>query len=185
MRARRRRVIRGSAAALIATVIASTAHTLSGGGAPPVWLLLAVTALASPIAVALIGSRPSLPRLAATVALAQIMLHTAFAAVGTDAPAQLSGHAHGLVPLGEAVASPATGMTAGHVAAAVVTTLLLATGERMLAALGRGIRRLLRLPATRALALRAPGRPAPVVRRVHAALILTSVSRRGPPAFAR
>ena len=177
MRARRLRVLRGSAAAFVATILASPAHTLSGGGAPPLWLLLAVTVLAVPIAVALIGRRPSLPRLAGTVAVAQIMLHTAFAAVGTDAPATLHGHDVALAPTD-------AGMTAGHAVAAVVTTFLLATGERMLAATARGIRRVLRAPDPRALPVAAPPRPVSWRPRLHAVLILTSLSRRGPPAFA-
>lgn len=184
MRARRLRVLRGSAAAFVATILASTAHTLSGGGAPPLWLLLAVTVLAVPIAVALIGRRPSLPRLAGTVAVAQIMLHTAFAAVGTDAPATLHGHMHTLASFDVALSPTDAGMTAGHAVAAVVTTFLLATGERMLAATARGIRRVLRAPDPRALPVAAPPRPVSWRPRLHAVLILTSMSRRGPPAFA-
>ena len=45
-------------AASVAVVVSATAHTLSGGGAPPAWLLVAVALLATPVAVALVGDRP-------------------------------------------------------------------------------------------------------------------------------
>lgn len=184
MRARRLRVLRGSTAASVATVVASTAHTLAGGGAPPFWLLIAVTLLAAPIAVALIGGRRSLTRLAATVAAAQLMLHTAFAAVGSDAPLAGHGHVHGLVTLTTALSPATAGMTAGHAIAAVVTFVMLATGERMLRALARGIRRLLHVADDVSLPGATARRPVSPRPRLHAAKILTSVSRRGPPALA-
>ncbi len=184
MRARRLRVLRGSAATLVATIIAGAAHTLAGGGAPPAWLLAAVTIVAAPVAIALVGRRRSLPRLVAAVGAAQFLLHAAFAAVGTDAPATLHGHAHDLAALAVPATPAAAGMTLGHVLAAAVTVVLLATGERMLAACVRGIRRLLRLPGVPA-SVTVPRRVALGRPRVRRILLLTSVSRRGPPAFAR
>ena len=53
------RALRGTAAAWVATVVAATAHTLAGGGAPSPALVAAVGILASPFAVGLIGRRLS------------------------------------------------------------------------------------------------------------------------------
>ena len=77
---RRARAARGALAAAIAIATAATAHTLAGDGAPPVWLLLAVTALAAPLAVWLTGRALSTWRTAAIVILSQTLLHAAFAA---------------------------------------------------------------------------------------------------------
>lgn len=200
MRVRRVRVLRGALAAAIAVLIASTAHTLAGGDAPPLWLAVAVAILAAPLCIALVGSRRSgaraLPRLAAAVATAQIALHAAFAAVGDTAPRAsapgaptVAAHHHTLdmsALLGSAPSSitamDAT-MTAGHVCAAALTFLVLAWGEQLIAAIARGIRQLLR---RRALSPHRPHlRPAPVAGRdapVATRLLFLCAMRRGPPA---
>lgn len=185
MQARRVRVWRGTTAAAVAVLLASTAHTLSGGGAPPLWLVAAVVVLAAPLCVALVGRRRSVIRIAASVAVAQVALHAAFAAVGTTAPAALQGaHHHGpLVLAGGTVDPAATTMTAGHALAALLTVVLLAWGERLLAALARGVRRLLRTQWT---ATALPVAPAPTSFSPRltavAATFLLCVIRRGPPA---
>jgi len=192
MPVRRARALRGTAAAAVAVVLASTSHTLAGGGAPPPWLLLAVTILASPLSVALVGRRRSLPRLAAAVVIAQVALHAAFAAVGTAAwgagNATHGGHQHAIAPLDLAVASPAVttvgaSMVLAHIVAAAATVVLLAWGEQMLAAIASGIRRLLRLAPVPA--AHGPRHAPPSVflprRTALAAVFPHSVSRRGPP----
>lgn len=176
------RALRGAAAALIAVLFASTAHTLSGGGAPPLWLVAAVTILATPVCIALVGRRRRLTTLAAAVAAAQLALHGAFAAVGDAAPA--AGHHHDMAMLGAAAVDPAAAtMTLGHALAALASLVVLAWGEALVAAVARGIRRLLPLlltvPAPHPIALPRVGSarahaPAPV--------FLVSVTRRGPPA---
>lgn len=187
------RALRGSAAAAIAVLIASTAHTLSGGDAPPFWLTFAVIVLAAPICVALVGARPArvrgLPRLAAAVIAAQLALHTAFASVGDGGPlasgrGDSAGHHH-TIDLGAlvSVTSPAAAtMTAGHAAAAVLTFVLLAWGERLVASIARGIRELLRravpyLPPRPVDLLPAAARPAPHLR----SFLVHCARRRGPP----
>ena len=80
MHARGRRALRGTTAAAIATWIAAVSHTVGGAGFPPPLLLLVVTALAAPVAVALAGSRLGLVRLSLTVLATQLLLHFAFAA---------------------------------------------------------------------------------------------------------
>lgn len=188
------RVLRGAAAATIAVLIASTAHTLSGGDAPPLWLVLAVTILATPVCVALVGSRPGsrrgLPGLASAVAAAQLALHSSFAAFGGNAFATVGGatgapahhHAIDLAALVTGAQPAAATMTLGHAVAALATFILLAWGERLVTIIARGIRHLLRLdlPTHRPQPARArvcahrtaPARPS---RFAHTA------PRRGPP----
>jgi len=77
-------------------------------------------------------------------------------------------------------------MIVGHIAAAIVTIAVVAYGERLLAMIARGLRRLLArsgdvVPADH------PRIPTPA-HRTHAgvaALFLSALTRRGPPAFAR
>lgn len=176
------RAMRGASAAAVATTIAAVAHTIGGADAPPAWLVAATLLLAAPLCVWLVGRRPSLTGTALAVAAAQGLLHAAFAAVGTAAPAAaghhteatLTTHAHG-----------GPGMTVAHAIAAVVTIALLTRGERLLVALARGIRRL--LPLTTFTARPAPAPAAMPVAVAPPALIhfLSALSRRGPPALAR
>jgi len=200
---RRHRALRGTVAATVATVVAATAHTLAGGGAPPWWMLLSLALLTSPLAVWLIGRHPSLRGTAAAVVVAQLALHVAFAAVGAGGPAAGSrvptgsGHAAGhpgsaavegavgppLAAAGHLHLDP--GMIAAHLVAAAATVLLLAHGERLVRAIARGLRRVLSRalpvlppPAVPAALADAPTTPV-------AAVFLSVLSRRGPPALAR
>jgi hypothetical protein len=179
------RVVRAGAASAVATLVAAVAHTFSGGEAPPAWLMLAVATLAWPVALVLVGRRPSALRTAAAVAAAQALLHTAFAMVGTRAPDGFAAHVHHGAPIvlgpGGAIEVDAA-MVVGHVIAAAVTTVLLCHGERMLRAIGRGIRSALPVTAHTVLA------PVTVPRVAHVAAeraplpaLRSGLSRRGPP----
>lgn len=183
MTSRRRRTVRGTAAAAVAVLLASVAHTLSGGEAPPLWLGATVMILAAPLCVTLVGRRRSLSGLAAAVAAAQLVLHAAFAAVGTATPLSgIRGHHHATSALA-AVDPGVTVMTLGHAVAAGVTFLALAWGERLLAAIALGIRRLLRvLPLFGCVTPFAPPAIARHAVNVIAASFLDCVTRRGPPA---
>ncbi|WP_374977574.1 hypothetical protein ACEYYH_07345 [Microbacterium trichothecenolyticum] len=180
------RALRGTAAAWVATVIAATAHTLGGGGAPSPAFVTAVGILAAPFAVALIGRRLSAWRIGVTVLASQAMFHVAFAVTADADPAAL--HGHHVTHLGgdlSAVVVPDTPMLAAHVLAALATLAGLYGGERMLRALGRGIRSL--FSRLRGVALRAPLPrfvPPPAGSVLAAArIVLSDVSRRGPPAL--
>ncbi|AUG31219.1 hypothetical protein IC744_06405 [Microbacterium hominis] len=186
------RALRGTAAAAIATTLASTGHTFGGGAAPSLWLLVAVTVLAAPLAVAMVGRRRSLPRLAAAIATAQIALHTAFAVVGGAAPVTPAGHEHVMPGVAIGVATTHAGghltaaMLIGHLVAALVTIALVAYGERLLAMIARGVRRLLARAAVTAPGPRPRAHAAPTDRRIALPLfLLSALRRRGPPAFAR
>lgn len=181
------RALRGSASATIAVLFAATAHTLSGGAAPPPWLVVAVAVLAAPLCTLLVGRRRRLLGLAAAVTLAQFALHAAFAAVGDAVPLVGGPHHHpaggvpALAPAAHTMTLMET-MTLGHALAAVVTTVVLAWGERVLAAIARGIRRLFaRRAAPRA--TRPVGSVATLAPRpMTTSVILLCLSVRGPPA---
>ncbi len=182
------RALRGAAAAWIATIFAATSHTLAGGGAPAPVLVATLGILASPLAVALVGRRLSAWRAAATVLAAQGLFHLSFAlTAGVDAGA-MAGHVHGPTAAGAALPAawllPDAPMLLGHVVAAAATVVLLYAGERMLRALGRGIRSVLRRAADIA------PRPTVRVRLLLVAAVtaargvrLSDLSRRGPPSF--
>lgn len=187
MTARHLRTLRGAAAAWVATVVAATSHTLAGGGAPAPALVVVIGILAWPVGIAIVGRRLSPWRVAAAVVASQALFHVAFAiTAGTD-PAAMSGHLH------HAAAAAGTGtpaallldgpMIVGHLAAAAATVIGLYGGERMLRALARGIRLLLRrtvppLPRTVEVVRGAVSGPGPALR---PAALLSDLSRRGPP----
>ncbi|MCT9821578.1 hypothetical protein N3K63_14925 [Microbacterium sp. W1N] len=194
MTTRQRRALRGGAASAVAVILAATSHTLGGGVPPAPWLVLTVALLAWPVAVALIGRRPSLVRTAAAVTAAQVLLHLAFAAVGAaeaPLPSVMSApHVHTLVPelmpMAGAPMHVGFGMIFSHLVAAVVTTALFARGEAVLRAVVAGVRRMLSRPACdpRPAAALVPS-PVPAPRASATAVFLSVLSRRGPPALAR
>jgi len=144
------RVIRGLGASTTATFVAALFHE-AGGGAAPSWAVVAFgLALASLAAIALAGTRASLWRLTAAVAVSQVLFHGLFTAAGDGSGALASAdpHAgmagHGGPPLaipglhaGAAGGASATdaGMVLSHGAALVVTVLALRHGERAIRAL--------------------------------------------------
>lgn len=180
------RTLRGAAAAWIATIVAATSHTLAGGGAPAPALVGILGILASPLAIAFVGRRLSAWRVGATVVASQALFHTAFAVTAGADPSAASGHVHHPT-LGAAALTagilPDAPMLVGHALAAVATILALYCGERMLRALGRGIRSILRradAPATGPLALLRVAAAIAVVARA-TGILLSDLSRRGPP----
>jgi len=184
------RALRGAAAAWIATVVAATSHTLAGGGAPSPALVAVLGILASPLAIALAGRRLSAWRIGVTVLASQALFHGAFAVTADVDPSVAAiAHAHHATLLGapDPVGGllPDAPMLVGHVLAAAATMLALYCGERMLRALGRGIRSILRragepAPAPIVLLRIAAGAPPTLPAR---GVVLSDVSRRGPPAL--
>jgi len=180
------RALRGTAAAWVATVVAATAHTLGGGGAPAPALVAAVGILAAPFAVAVVGRRLFAWRVGATVLASQALFHLAFALTADADPAAL--HGHHVTHLGglSAVVLPDAPMLVAHVLAAVATVAGLYGGERMLRALGRGIRSLfarIRAVAPRGAVSGPVTAPLGPLRVVAARVVLSDLSRRGPPLF--
>ena len=180
------RALRGTAAACVATLVAATAHTLAGGGAPSLALVVAIAVLASPVGVLLAGRRLATWRVAASVVVSQALFHVAFALTADADPTML--HGHHVAHLGgdlSAVVLPAPPMMLAHLVAAAATVLALTRGERMLRALGRGIRSLFAPvvavvpPAAQPRQVALPARRV----RVRARTVLSDLSRRGPPVF--
>lgn len=188
MTARHLRALRGVASAWIATIVAATAHTLAGGGAPSPAIVAGVATLAAPLAVALVGRRLAAWRVTATVLGSQLLFHAAFAITAGANPSASAGahehHTYALVDAGHGLVATDPMMTAAHVLAAIATVWGLHAGERMLRALGRGIRSML----SRAdVVLPHPAVPllvaATATARPRAArIVLAGLSRRGPPA---
>ncbi len=182
------RTLRGVAAAWVATIVAATSHTLAGGGAPAPVLVAVVGVLAWPFGIALIGRRLSVWHVGAAVVASQLLFHVSFAiAAGAD-PSAATGHLHHLALDGGGVGAsilPDAPMLLAHALAAIATLCGLYGGERMLRALGRGVRSVLQRAVV---VLRAP-RSAP--RHVGAGLalvpslrvVLSDLSRRGPPSL--
>jgi hypothetical protein len=193
--ARSSRALRGVTAAAIATFLAAVSHTIGGGTAPPLAVILTMTLLAAPFATAIVGRRLTLWRLSAAVLLSQIAFHTAFSVVGdlsgtgtTDIAS--TSHVHGqltLPLLDQTVSAPTSPlMLTAHLAAAAVSAAILYGGERALRAL---LSLVIDLLATRALeiaslerheACRTLPSALPVIR---AALLSDVIARRGPPSI--
>lgn len=195
MSPRHLRVVRGSTAAAVATLLAATSHTVGGGGAPSLVLVGTLAILVTPIAIAMIGTALSAWRVGVTVLAAQVLFHAAFAmtagvgAAGDVSTGTTGGHAHHVVLSLDAssatVLLPDAVMTLSHTAAALLTMAALYCGERMLRGLGRGIRSIFaraQLVAPRAIPAVRPVLT-PTARILVARTVLSDVSRRGPPAF--
>ena len=190
-------MLRGAVAASVATFVALLSH-VSGGGAVPGWVGVAVPlALSFVVCTALAGRRLSAARLSVAVALSQVLFHTLFVLGSYDLG--VAGHVHGgagaiLVP-GSAVPvlTPDAAMWCGHLVAAAVTVVALHRGERTVVSL--------RLLAVRSVAwlrarvgvILAAFRPVPVRRvfadvvapvRPVAVLLAATALRRGPPVAA-
>lgn len=188
MQARHVRTLRGITAAAVATWIAAVSHTLGGGTAPSALLLLVVTALAAPSAVALAGRRLGLARLTLTVLVTQVLLHVSFAWTAGLDPSAAAPHAHGApvaLTSDVTVVLPDVTMTLAHLVAAAATIAVIHRGERVLRAVARGIRAMvsrliprLTVPV-RLVPARPSARPVAPVRPFFSSVL----SRRGPPAF--
>ena len=193
MRTRQLRALRGASAAAIAVLFAAVSHTVGGGAAPSLAILLGVSALAWPVTTALVGRRLRPAGLAAAVIVAQATLHVVFALTsGIGAPhtgALHSGalHQHGQVIVDAAgsvaqIVLPAPPMFAAHLLAAAASFLLLFSGERMLRTIAAWTLRLLGRTTVATVRPASVPRaafsdaPAPLVR-----IARGVVRRRGPP----
>lgn len=192
MTARQQRALRGVAASSVATLLAAASHTVAGGPAPAFLLVAAMIALLTPVAGALAGPRMSLSRLAAAALVSQAAFHGVFQLLGspsgTGASAHIERHGHHITLIAASAPAPeGAGMYVAHAVAALVTVALLWRGERLVRAIARGAVALLRRAAA-PLPPAAPRLPRPLPAPAVAAVLpalLSSVSRRGPPAALR
>ena len=186
--ARQLRALRGVVASAITVLLAATAHTFGGGGAPSPLLLFAAATLAAPLGVLLVGRRPSLLRTSAAVLAGQGVFHGVFALFGSPSTvafvAPAGTHVHTATMVATGMPSMAhDSMSLWHVIAAVVTIFVLHRGEWMLRTAGRGIHRLLPLflghvPQPASVRRVRSTFTAPMARAV---LLVSDVGRRGPP----
>ncbi|MHA6694429.1 hypothetical protein [Homoserinimonas sp. A520] len=204
------RVIRGQAVAVFATFAAALSHGVADGGHPPIAAIALALAFSSVACVVLAARHFSRRRLAASVAISQLIYHGLFSLFGTAGStpgAVVVGHhgslsfaptASGQSPaaLSHAVSSDLW-MLAAHLGAAVLTFALAVRGERSLMAVRRVAELVVAAVFVGTLRWPLPHIPdrVPASRRFptgqraeipHRQLILTSsLTHRGPPAGLR
>lgn len=188
--ARSVRVGRAGAASALAVLVTLAAHLAGGGSAPPPGLLVAVVALAWPVAVLLIGARPRLWRQAAVIGLAQLLLHGVFA-IGvvalpaSGAPGSMSGMPgmHEGHPLTTSTFHAMAGMWGWHLVAWLLTVTAWRWGERVLHELVERLPAVARIALLAPVDLPAPARRTPPLYRLPRPLpvALDGRPRRGPP----
>jgi hypothetical protein len=195
MQSRAARLARGWVTGAFATVVAAVLHVSAGGIAPSALAIGLALVFAGLLGTALTGRRPSLPRLAVAVGLSQAAFHLGFSVIGAGGgvAATASGHhAAFAFTAGEGMSHAAHQdgplMWVAHVAAGALTIAFLVGAERalwrMLSSAARFVATAFRSPSVVPLprAVRASivsARP----RRAAGALLATTLSRRGPPAF--
>ncbi|WP_435748852.1 hypothetical protein [Microbacterium sp. PMB16] len=134
-------VVRGFAAASLATFAALAGHVTGGGQMPGSLGIVVPWIFSFMVCVLLAGRTLSVIRLSISVAISQFLFHVLFV-LGTIEPSgHVAGHVHGapiVLPastgLSEAVVADGT-MWFGHLLAAVTTIAVAHRGERMLHAL--------------------------------------------------
>lgn len=194
------RVARGQVVAVFATFIAAFSHGIADGAHPPLAAMALALAFSSVICVFLATTRLSRVRLAASVAISQLLYHglfSLFGVAGAPTGTMISGH-HGTVIFTPGAAVPTTvtaadqWMLVAHLGAAVLTFAMLMRGERALMAIG-----ILAVLLISALAWRLPPVTAPLpsgarfptaarTQLPHRLLILVSaLTHRGPPLSGR
>ncbi len=171
--------------ASVTTLVAAVAHLTAGGGAPSLAALALGLCGSGFLAMLVVGRRVRLASLLGAVIVDQVALHALFTLLGHEAAVAGSHHAHELTVLAEA--SPADPMVLHHVAAGLVSALLLSLGHRALVAVARSasvvLRRAVRLVDT---ALPqplppVPAVPAPMHRPLLSRMFAGTVLHRGPP----
>jgi len=127
MHSRSARAARGAVVALIATLVAAFSHTLAGGVPPSVFGLTASLVLSIAACTLLTGRTLSLPRLTASVAVSQAMFHALFGTLGT--PTAVA-HEHAPTLADAPASAEHAEMLLAHIAAGLVTLVVLRYSER-------------------------------------------------------
>lgn len=203
MSSRGTRVVRGFAAAGIATFVAALFHMAGGGDAPSVVAVTLSLVFSTLASIALVGTRPAIWRLTAAVAVSQFLFHALFSlspsASFSGMPA--GGHLHAgmhltLIPgVAGSAGSDASllagdaAMWASHLAAAALTIAVLSRGERAFHAacrfaffrLRRFVDRVTAVLASPGGRRRTPIETTPQTLRA-LEVVLGGMRRRGPPA---
>lgn len=192
------RLLRGLAAAVVATFIAAFSHIAAGGPSPDGVIFLLSLALSGLVCTALAGRSMSLLRLSAAVLLSQALFHGLFSLGASSHTAMASvpssGHAGHSAHV---ILDPATAaggmdhanpvMWVGHTIAAVLTIAVLRHGEvtalRLIQALGLRLVPFLPLFQPLAVSAEAPFNPSdwPVRPLRNLGVPLLVMRHRGPP----
>ena len=187
------RLPRAGAVALTVLTLAAGAHVAAGGQLPALPILAAVAAVVGLSAVLLAGRKMTVPRLAGYLGTSQVVLHLAFsrlADAGTSGPAGQPHHgstaagwgpAETPAPYEHLAADAGSTMTLLHLAATLLTAILLARGEAALWALAAWLKPLQGILGTGTIPPRfrvLPARPRTVPVK---AAVPGQVGVRGPP----
>lgn len=152
------RLPRAAAVAVTALILAAAAHVMAGGELPALPVMTALTAVVALSAVMLAGRKMTAPVLAGYLGASQTGLHLAFSALsgaGTPMPGMAGHHPGaqaGTVGAGVPVAhdhlsaDASLGMLGMHLAAVLLTALVMARGEAALWALAAWLRPLVDPP---------------------------------------
>ncbi|MDQ4006732.1 MAG: hypothetical protein M3211_01390 [Actinomycetota bacterium] len=122
-------VVRGLAVGAAATLLALGGHIAAAGHPPSAAATLGAAASVSAVALALSRAHWTVPRLLAVLLAAQAGLHAVFAR--TPTPSSVGTHVHGSTADATLAATEAT-MLAGHLAAVLLTAVVLRRGEQWL-----------------------------------------------------
>jgi len=171
-----------------ATAVAALSHGFADGASPSALSLGAALVFAGVLGTLLVGRRPSLPRLIAIVAASQLAFHTVFSWLSPGTATAASGHHGTSVLLAPAAEHHGTdpAMWGAHALAMLVTILFLRRAELALWSLLRDTLEAVTAAALPAIAVRpVPGRayPAEAPRHPVSFVLLSALSRRGPPAL--
>ncbi|PJJ71944.1 hypothetical protein CLV46_1503 [Diaminobutyricimonas aerilata] len=189
MLSRSARLVRAWSGAAVTGVVAAVLHASAGGGFPPIGAILLAAAFSGLGGMALIGRTLSTGRLAAAVALGQVMFHLVFTLAGTGDVAVTSAGHHGMLHLAagqaDAVAHHSGPMMwLAHGVAAMITVIALRSAERVVWGASAFARLLLRRLRPVVVAPPRSVPPAPPIGRDVPRLVARAVAqlpRRGPP----
>jgi len=198
MSSRGARVVRGFAAASVATLVAALFHMAGGGLAPSALALTLSLVFSSLGSIALVGKRVAAWRLTLSVLVSQFLFHALFSLSPSAHFAGATGHLHPgshltMVTDG-AAATPMSGMSLSgswmwlaHAAAALLTLAALRYGERVFVAVSEftafSLRRLLTAVAVVDVPVaQARVETVPVIL-PHRTVVLGRLRHRGPPAL--
>ena len=205
MHTRWARFARGWIVAVFSTFVAALSHTLGGASVPGLLAVVVSLAFAGMVCVALSGRTLSFWRGTASVLISQLIFHGLFSlgapggALGAEALAASGTHQHAALPGligplapggGADVTHDGATMWVAHLGAAVITILMLRSGERAFWGLVESVRlgmRTLYVPTPVVVPVAAPlriGHEAPVFAPRDLVLVLSAMRHRGPPSSA-
>ena len=195
MPARAQRLARGWMVGLVATTVAAVSHSLAGGYQPAPLSFGVALVFAGLLGTAIIGRRPSLPRLIVAVGVSQLAFHLLFSLLGAGGSGSSAGSGmSGMAAMGTVTTSPVIvasghdhladpGMWIAHATAAALTILFLRHAELAVwNMLARVVERVILVGAPSIAALPPQARPElPPVTRLSSRAVTSSTWRRGPP----